>query len=101
MVLELPGVGESYASEAQNLTILFPESFWGDDNLAILLQRGDAGSLQQWYEYKQSSHDEESEAQWHVKVKSGQVDVIKSVDDAQNFPRTRFEGFLIVFCILC
>lgn len=82
--LELPCVEESYASRAQNLTILFPESFWGDDNLAILLQRGDAGSLQRWYEYKQSSHDEESEAQWHLKAKSGQVDVIKSVDDAQK-----------------
>lgn len=82
--LELPCVEDSYASRAQNLTILFPESFWGDDNLAILLQRGDAGSLQRWYEYKQSSHDEESEAQWHLKAKSGQVDVIKSVDDAQK-----------------
>ena len=39
--LELPCVEESYASRAQNLTILFPASFWSDDNLATLLQRGD------------------------------------------------------------
>lgn len=82
--LALSGVGESYASEAQNLTILFPDSFWSDDNLATLLQRGDEGSLQQWYEYKQSSHDDESESQWHLKVEDGQVDVIKSIDDAQK-----------------
>lgn len=99
--LELPGVGESYASEAQNLTILFPESFWGDDNLAILLQRGDAGSLQQWYEYKQSSHDEESEAQWHVKVKSGQVDVIKSIDDAQKLSEDEIRKVSDCFSAYC
>lgn len=99
--LELPGVGESYASEAQNLTILFPESFWGDDNLAILLQRGDAGSLQQWYEYKQSSHDEESEAQWHVKVKSGQVDVIKSIDDAKKLSEDEIQKVSDCFSAYC
>lgn len=99
--LELPCVGESYASEAQNLTILFPESFWGDDNLAILLQRGDAGSLQQWYEYKQSSHDEESEAQWHVKVKSGQVDVIKRVDDAQKLSEDEIRRVSDCFSAYC
>lgn len=99
--LELPCVEESYASRAQNLTILFPESFWGDDNLAILLQRGDAGSLQQWYEYKQSSHDEESEAQWHVKVKSGQVDVIKSVDDAQKLSEEEIRRVSDCFSAYC
>ena len=99
--LELLGVGESYASEAQNLTILFPESFWGDDNLAILLQRGDAGSLQQWYEYKQSSHDEESEAQWHVKVKSGQVDVIKSIDDAKKLSEDEIQKVSDCFSAYC
>lgn len=99
--LELPGVGESYASEAQNLTILFPESFWGDDNLAILLQRGDEGSLQQWYEYKQSSHDEESEAQWHVKVKSGQVDVIKSIDDAKKLSEDEIRRVSDCFSAYC
>ena len=99
--LELPCVGESYASEAQNLTILFPESFWGDDNLAILLHRGDAGSLQQWYEYKQSSHDEESEAQWHVKVKSGQVDVIKRVDDAQKLSEDEIRRVSDCFSAYC
>lgn len=99
--LELPCVEESYASRAQNLTILFPESFWGDDNLAILLQRGDAGSLQQWYEYKQSSHDEESEAQWHVKVKSGQVDVIKSVDDAQKLSEEEIRRVSDCFSSYC
>ena len=99
--LDLPGVGESYASEAQNLTILFPESFWGDDNLAILLQRGDAGSLQQWYEYKQSSHDEKSEAQWHVKVKSGQVDVIKSIDDAKKLSEDEIQKVSDCFSAYC
>ena len=99
--LGLPGVGESYASEAQNLTILFPESFWGDDNLAILLQRGDAGSLQQWYEYKQSSHDEKSEAQWHVKVKSGQVDVIKSIDDAKKLSEDEIQKVSDCFSVYC
>lgn len=99
--LELPGVEESYASEAQNLTILFPESFWGDGNLAILLQRGDAGSLRQWYEYKQSSHDEKSEAQWHVKVESGQVDVIKSVDDAQKLSEEEIRRVSDCFSAYC
>lgn len=99
--LELPGVEESYASEAQNLTILFPESFWGDGNLAILLQRGDAGSLRQWYEYKQSSHDEKSEAQWHVKVESGQVDVIKSIDDAQKLSEEEIRRVSDCFSAYC
>lgn len=99
--LELPGVEESYASEAQNLTILFPESFWGDGNLAILLQRGDAGSLRQWYEYKQSSHDEKSEAQWHVKVESGQVDVIKSIDDAKKLSEDEIQKVSDCFSAYC
>ena len=94
-------MGESYASEAQNLTILFPESFWGNDNLAILLQRGDAGSLQQWYEYKRSSHDEEAEAQWRVKVKSGQIDVIKSIDDAQKLSEDEIRRVSDCFSAYC
>lgn len=99
--LELSGVGESYASEAQNLTILFPDSFWSGDNLSALLQRGDEGSLQQWYEYKRSSHDTESEAQWHLKVKSGQVDVIKSIDDAQKLFEDEVRGVSRCFSAYC
>lgn len=99
--LELPCVGESSASEAQNLTILFPDSFWSDGNLTTLLQRGDDGSLQQWYEYKQSSHDEESEAQWHVKVKSGQVDVIKSIDDAKKLSEDEIQKVSDCFSAYC
>ena len=66
-----------------------------------MLQRGDAGSLQQWYEYKQSSHDEESEAQWHVKVKSGQVDVIKSVDDAKKLSEDEIQKVSDCFSAYC
>ena len=99
--LELPCVEESYASRAQNLTILFPASFWSDDNLATLLQRGDEGSLQQWYEYERSSHDEEAEAQWHVKVKSGQIDVIKSIDDAQKLSEDEIRRVSDCFSAYC
>ena len=99
--LELPCVEESYASRAQNLTILFPASFWSDDNLATLLQRGDEGSLQQWYEYKRSSHDEEAEAQWRVKVKSGQIDVIKSIDDAQKLSEDEIRKVSDCFSAYC
>lgn len=99
--LELPCVEESYASRAQNLTILFPASFWRDDNLATLLQRGDEGSLQQWYEYERSSHDEEAEAQWHVKVKSGQIDVIKSIDDAQKLSEDEIRRVSDCFSAYC
>lgn len=99
--LELPCVGESYASEAQNLTIIFPDSFWSDGNLTTLLQRGDDGSLQQWYEYKRSSYDEESEAQWHLKAKSGQVDVIKSIDDAKKLSEDEIQKVSDCFSAYC
>lgn len=99
--LELPGVGESYASKAQNLTILFPDSFWSDDNLSTLLQRGDEDSLQQWYEYKRSFHDEESESQWHLKVKSGQIDVIKSIDDARKLSEDEVREVSDCFSAYC
>lgn len=99
--LELPHVGESYASEAQNLTILFPDPFWSHDNLVTLLQRGDEGSLQQWYEYKRSAHDEEAEAQWYVKVKSGQIDVIKSIDDAQKLSEDEIRRVSDCFSAYC